>query len=198
MLAKARSSLTYANVMATLAVFVALGGTSYAVATGSVDSREIKNNTVRSKDVRNRSLLAKDFKRGQLRAGPTGPKGDKGDAGAPGSARAYGEVMVNASDDYALVPGHSKNVTGLTQGGGDNSAACIQLDPAIDASTAVVVATPNAVGTGTYLTDGIVSVGRPPGYCGPADAPPNSIEIYTEDSNSPGSPSKRAFFFAVM
>jgi hypothetical protein len=30
-----------ANVMATVAVFVALGGTSYAVATGSIDSREL-------------------------------------------------------------------------------------------------------------------------------------------------------------
>jgi hypothetical protein len=36
-----------------LALFVALGGTSYAVATGSIDSREIKNSTVRSKDIRN-------------------------------------------------------------------------------------------------------------------------------------------------
>jgi hypothetical protein len=34
----------YVNVMATVAVFIALGVTSYAVATGSIDSREIKNN----------------------------------------------------------------------------------------------------------------------------------------------------------
>jgi hypothetical protein len=85
------SRLTYGNVMATVAVFVALGGTSYAVATGSIDSREIKNNSVRSKDIRNngilsrdvrdRSLLAKDFKSGQLPAGPTGKDGPPGKDG---------------------------------------------------------------------------------------------------------------------
>ena len=48
MLTKLRASLTYANVTATVAIFVALGGTSYAVATGSIDSRELKNNGVRS------------------------------------------------------------------------------------------------------------------------------------------------------
>ena len=105
MLAQLRSSLTYANVMATVAIFVALGGTSYAVATGSIDSREIKNSTVRSKDlrnndirskdVRNRSLLARDFKADELPAGPSGATGATGATGAPGdpgTARAYARV----------------------------------------------------------------------------------------------------------
>lgn len=73
---------------------MALGGTSYAVATGSIDSRELKNNAVRSKDFRNndvrskdirdRSLLRKDFKSGQLPTGPIGPQGPKGDTGPSG------------------------------------------------------------------------------------------------------------------
>jgi hypothetical protein len=59
-----------------LALFVALGGTSYAVVAGSIGSREIKDNSVRSKDVRDGeirsvdvhdgSLLAKDFGPGEL------------------------------------------------------------------------------------------------------------------------------------
>jgi hypothetical protein len=61
-LAKLRSSLTYANVMATFAAFAALGGTSYAVATGSIDSREIKNNTVRSGDIRNNQVSTGDLR----------------------------------------------------------------------------------------------------------------------------------------
>ena len=83
--------------VALLALFVALGGTSYAVATGSIDSREIKNDTVRSKDIRNnsvqsgdirnRSLLAGDFKAGQL---PTGARGPTGATGARGAAGATG------------------------------------------------------------------------------------------------------------
>ena len=61
MLAQLRSCLTYANVMATVAVFVALGGTSYAVATGSIDSREIKNNAVRSADIQNNQVSTRDL-----------------------------------------------------------------------------------------------------------------------------------------
>jgi hypothetical protein len=44
-LSKLRASLTYANVMATVAVFVAVGGTSYAVAQlprNSVGSKQLK------------------------------------------------------------------------------------------------------------------------------------------------------------
>jgi hypothetical protein len=68
-LAQLRSSLTYANVMASVAVFVALGGTSYAVATGSIDSREIKNNTVSSKDIRNNGVSTLDLKNNSARGG---------------------------------------------------------------------------------------------------------------------------------
>ena len=42
-----------ALVIACIALFVSLGGVSYGVATGFIDSREIKNNTIRSKDMRN-------------------------------------------------------------------------------------------------------------------------------------------------
>jgi len=48
--------------MATVAVFVALGGTSYAVATGSFGSRELANNSVRSKDIRDRTIRVRDVR----------------------------------------------------------------------------------------------------------------------------------------
>ena len=51
-----------ALVISLVALFVSLGGVSYGVATGFIDSREIKNNTVRSKDVRNNNLTGKDIK----------------------------------------------------------------------------------------------------------------------------------------
>jgi hypothetical protein len=98
MLAKLRSRLSYSNVMATVAVFVALGGTSYAIAAGSIGTREIKNSSVRSKDIRNNdvrgrdvrngtidtrdvgdaTLLATDFKAEQLPSGERGPQGERG------------------------------------------------------------------------------------------------------------------------
>jgi hypothetical protein len=87
-----RKRLTYANVLATVAVFIALGGTSYAALTitgrnvrnGSLTGRDVKNGSLGSVDVRDRGLLAKDFKPGELPAGPPGPVGPKADPGPPG------------------------------------------------------------------------------------------------------------------
>jgi hypothetical protein len=47
--------------VALLALFLSLGGVSYGVATGSIDGREIKNNSVRGQDVQKRSLNGSDF-----------------------------------------------------------------------------------------------------------------------------------------
>jgi hypothetical protein len=77
---KARSCLTYSNVMATVAVFLAMGGAAYAItvpdnSVGSkqlkaraVTSHKIKRNAVSSPKIKDRSLMAHDFKRGQLPA----------------------------------------------------------------------------------------------------------------------------------
>lgn len=100
--------------VALLALFVALGGSSYAaitlstnsvkskhIAKGAVKRSEIAKRAVNSAKVADFSLLAQDFKSGQLPTGPQGPqgqqgqqglKGDKGDTGEPGSAAAYAEV----------------------------------------------------------------------------------------------------------
>ena len=64
MLARLRNRLTWANVMSTVAVFVALGGSSYAAL--KIDSADIANNSVRGIDVRNRTLTARDVKRNAL------------------------------------------------------------------------------------------------------------------------------------
>jgi hypothetical protein len=56
-----------AFVIACVALFVSLGGVSYAVATGSIDSRELKNNSVRSKDVRNNTLRTFDIRNNEVR-----------------------------------------------------------------------------------------------------------------------------------
>jgi hypothetical protein len=61
-----RSLLTYSNVMATVAVFIALGGTSYAVATNSISSRQVKNNSIRGVDIRDDSVTGKDIRESSL------------------------------------------------------------------------------------------------------------------------------------
>ena len=54
MLRKIGDRLSYANVMSTLAVFIALGGSSYAAL--KVGSKEIADGAVRSVDLRNNDV----------------------------------------------------------------------------------------------------------------------------------------------
>jgi hypothetical protein len=81
-----RPRLTYANVAASLALFVALGGTGYAalqLPRNSVGAKEIRRGAVRSAEIRNRAVKLRDIgvrTRARLRgqegpAGPTGPSG---------------------------------------------------------------------------------------------------------------------------
>ena len=108
MLATVRKRLTYANVMATIAVFIALGGSSYAAITlkrSSVKGKHIAKNSVTSPKVKDASLLAADFAPGQLPApqqGAQGPPGPQGLQGAPGE---QGE------------PGDDATVNGVPAGG---------------------------------------------------------------------------------
>ena len=90
-----RSRLTFANVVSLLALFIALGGSSYAVVTrvgtkeirnNSVRTGDLRNNDIRSRDVRNGTLLRGDFKSGQLPAGATGAQGPRGLKGDPGTS----------------------------------------------------------------------------------------------------------------
>jgi hypothetical protein len=53
--------------IACIALFVALGGVSYGLATGSIDSREIADNTIRSKDVRDNSVYTRDIRNNDVR-----------------------------------------------------------------------------------------------------------------------------------
>jgi hypothetical protein len=56
-----------ALVISCIALFLSLGGVSYGVATGFIDSREIKNNQVRSKDLRNNSIRTFDIRNNEVR-----------------------------------------------------------------------------------------------------------------------------------
>jgi hypothetical protein len=93
MLTRIRSGLTYANVTATLALFIALGGGAYAalkLPKNSVGTRQLQANAVNSSKVADGSLVAGDFRAGQLPAGPQGPKGDPGVSGTNGADGADG------------------------------------------------------------------------------------------------------------
>ena len=49
-----RRRLTYANVMSTLAVFIALGGSSYAAV--SITGRDVRDGSLTARDLRRNSL----------------------------------------------------------------------------------------------------------------------------------------------
>lgn len=56
-----------ALVISLIALFVSLSGVSYGVATGFIDSREIKNNQVRSVDLRNNDIRTRDLRNNEVR-----------------------------------------------------------------------------------------------------------------------------------
>lgn len=137
MLDSLRRRLSYANVVASLALFVALGGTGYAAVTisgknvkdGTLTGKDLKNNSVASADIKNGSLLSRDFKAGQLptgapgapgqpgQRGAPGDKGDPGGPGEPGSARAYALVNSDGSVDET----RSKGVADANVAGAGNT-----------------------------------------------------------------------------
>ena len=135
-----RQHLSYANVIATVAVFIALGGSSYAaikvtgkdVKDGSLTGADVKNRTLGGADIRagaiksdhvaNGSLLQQDFAAGQLPAGAQGPKGDTGATGATGPQGAQGIQGVPGTLGNVVVRNVFAEVPpGMTRG---HSVAC--------------------------------------------------------------------------
>lgn len=90
-----RGRLSYANVVASLALFIALGGTSYAVI-------KLPRNSVGSREVKNGSLQRIDLASGAQGRGVRGARGPEGPTGAPGAAGARGP-----SD---IVSAHRENI----------------------------------------------------------------------------------------
>lgn len=103
----------HSTVVAYVALFIALGGTSYAAVKlpkNSVGGTQIKANAVTSGKVKNGSLRKADFKASDLpvgAAGAQGPqgaqglKGDKGDPGTPGAqgpAGVVGAIIAERTD----------------------------------------------------------------------------------------------------
>lgn len=120
--------LTYANVVATLALFLALGGSAVATRTfltgkdvqdGSLTGADVRNSSLTGADIKNRSLTANDLspavaallrpsgpslgaQSGQPGAqgerGPTGAQGAAGATGAPGAPGPVGQPGQNGTD----------------------------------------------------------------------------------------------------
>jgi hypothetical protein len=110
-----KDRLTYANVTATLALFVALDGSSYAAAnlprnsvgssqlkTNSVGAAEIRRKAVRSSEITDRSIRLRDISTSARTAlhGQTGPPGPTFSATVDsGGGRVRGNAVASSSDE---------------------------------------------------------------------------------------------------
>lgn len=115
-----RIRLTYANVMATVSVFIALGGGAYAVALAeknSVTSKSIKKGAVRSADVKDNGLLGVDVKDESLTSADViestlEVSGQPGPPGPPGPTAAGVSIDSEAPPaDPDLIPATATIVT---------------------------------------------------------------------------------------
>ncbi len=123
-----RKHLTYANVMATLAMFAVLGGGAYAakkigssdIKKNAVRSKHIKKNNVKSSDIGKNQVKSSDIKNGKVKAsdikdGDVGSTdlADGGIAGIDVASNALGGTQINEGS-LGKVPSAvtADNVTG--------------------------------------------------------------------------------------
>jgi hypothetical protein len=110
-LAKIRCRLSYANVVATVALFAALGGTAVAAAT--ITGKDVKDDSLSGADVKDESLGSKDVsglktkdflksERAKLK-GPKGDRGRRGLQGVPGPAATQIHYKATAGQPVATL-----------------------------------------------------------------------------------------------
>ena len=94
-----RGKLTYANVMATTAMFIALGGVSYATTQlpkNSVGTKQLKNGAVTPSKI---SSSTREILAGQR--GPAGPQGSTGAMGAAGGIGSAATTLASGQSESA-------------------------------------------------------------------------------------------------
>lgn len=99
-----RSKLTYANIVATMALFIALGGVSYAAVKlpkNSVGEKQIKKNAVTGKKIKKNAVTGDKIKPGTIK-------------GTDITLDSLGKVPSAASADFAASAGNSSTTSNLT------------------------------------------------------------------------------------
>lgn len=160
-----RNKLTYANVMATFAVFIALGGASYAAVSlprNSVGPAQIKKNAVTTAKIKNGAVTGAKVKAGTLGTVPNAAHATT--AGTVESLPALEAVHVAALENGCAnvnvglfgPAGYYKDgfgivhLTGQLQGCTKNSNAFV-LPPGFRPSVATIHAVPDQVQVGAEI-----------------------------------------------
>lgn len=162
--------------MSTLALFVALGGASYAasgaLAPNSVGTAQLRNGAVTGPKVKQGSLVASDFQRNSLPRGPTGKTGPTGNSGPAGLSASV------LTDDLPAVtaPGTLSSAIALKQVTIDMPRAgkLVIVDPEVESISFnnPTNSTVQYTGVSLYLGQAPVSNGAVP--CAACSIPPQS------------------------
>jgi hypothetical protein len=186
-----------AIVISLLALFVALGGTTYAATNlprNSVGQAQLKNGAVTKQKINKRAIHALIGKQGPQ--GPQGPQGlqgvqgvqgPKGDVGPAGTVRAYAEVERSGTVDL------KHNVVGVVVN--DPGVFCVEVDQSVPVATSGAVVSPWAPQADNG-TQGI-TLADFGGYCGV-----NGVTVDTylakQGTTSPDvQPTTEGFFVAI-
>jgi len=194
MLRKLRPRITYANVVSTIALALAIGGgTAYAatkigtrniryhavtgskLANNSVTASKVKNKALSGSDIRDNSVTSTQIRTGTLQASDFAanqlPKGDKGDPGAPATS-IFGVVVNGGLTNF-------KNATGISGTGAPGVGYTVTINQ--DVSKCAPVATLNGGGAGSVT----------------AQPTPGSAQQVTFHTYSGGVETPRDFQYAV-
>jgi len=163
-------------VVSLIALFVALGGTSYAalkIPKNSVGSPQVINGSLQKGDLSTKAVAALKGNRGAAGAqgspGPAGASGAVGATGPAGTARAYAEVD---STTQSLVTARTKNITAVARP--STGTYCLSPAAGIDPRAVAIVATEDFE---LSSEDGIVQVTGTG-----TDCPAGQLEVQTDDT----------------
>jgi hypothetical protein len=216
MMSRLFSKLTYANVMATIAVFVALGGVGYA-------ATSLPRNSVGTKQIRKAAVTPAKLNKAAKRTlqGPAGPEGPRGATGAQGQRGPQGAAGARGEQGPQGAKGDrgekgDKGDTGERGPSGDPGSArawasfdaegkpiatrgfasatwqagdedyCVQLEAAIDATESAPLVTPH--GAVNQLRFAVVEPG-----CGI-----DGYYVTIFDANTAGIPSRTKAPFSIL
>jgi Collagen triple helix repeat (20 copies) len=98
-----RRHLTYANVAASLALFLALGGAAYAAT--QLPKNSVGTNQIRKEAVTAGKIAKKTRQQLQGSPGPAGPAGPQGKTGKPGAKGATGAAGARGAQGNTGAPG---------------------------------------------------------------------------------------------
>jgi hypothetical protein len=218
--------LTYANVVSSLALFIALGGSSYAaielkrnsvrsvhIAKGQVKAPDIGANAVDSTRIKDGTLTRSDFAPGQVTpepgqerapapAGPSGPAGPQGGPGPTGSRGGDGRDGADATRLWAAVTGEGTLVRSsgaLSATKDDTGRYVVRFDR--DVSQCSYQATPGsafAYWNPTIVGPRMVEVEPAAELSGPSNTYPVRDSVRIASRNESGTLTTSSFHLAVF